>query len=281
MQAILGIPEQSTLTASDYAEKHNISRRTVSRHIKQGKLEAIKRGGRTYVIDQGIQEAGVTLEPVKQMDSLDTEPMGRTCSIDQETPDTLIEPEQAEQIDDADTEAEQLTWQAEDYAPKLGQRFMQAMASHGWQFLSIALIVAAVIMTPVIVRTHAARQNAEDALTASQDTTAKISADLTFSQDATAKLGADLAAASTTIKQLQADLFKTMTSATELTADASAAKTLNQGLQDALADARQQLIAERQRNDDIEATLIDLSIVYTQLIAEPTVYVAQDATDTP
>ncbi len=236
MQDILDISEQSTLSANEYAEKYNISRRTVSRYIKQGKLEAVRRTGRTYVVDQKPLETPIKPEPVKQLDNADNWP-------------------------------EQLIRQPDNDAPEPSQLSMQAKTYHRWQSLSIALTVAASITTLATVWMYTTWQNTADALSTSQDTTTALTA--------------DLAAATKTITQLQANLFKTMTSATELTADAAAAKTINQSLQETLADTKQQLTAEHQRNDDIEATLIDLSMVYTQLVAEPTVDTVQDATDTP
>lgn len=174
MPDIIDIPGQPTLTADDYAGKYGISRRTVSRYIKQGKLEAVRRTGRTYVIDQKPAETPIKTEPAKRLDNLASKPG-------------------------------QLAKKPDDYLFKLGQLSVQAKAGHRWQSLSIVLIVAAFIAVPAAVWMYSTWQDTADALAVSQETTTTVTADLDAATTTIEQLRADLFRAMTTTTQLTAD----------------------------------------------------------------------------
>ena len=180
MQDVIDIPGQPTLTAHEYAEKYNISRRTVTRYIKQGKLEAVRRKGRTHVID---------LEP-------------------SETP---IETEHAKKLDSLDSESGQLVRQPDDYVFKLGQLSVQAKAGHRWQFLSIVLVVLLFLATPAAVWLYLTWQDTAGELAISQETTATITADLDTATATIGQLQTDLVNTRTTAAELKADVNATKT----------------------------------------------------------------------
>jgi len=147
MQDIIDIAGKTTLRANDYAAKHGISRRTVSRHIKQGKLEALKRSGRTYIVD---------LEPV----------------------DTPIRTESARRLDTQDAESGQIVRQADDDLRELAPAPAKASAGYRWKYLAIVLVVAASVAVPASVWMYSSWKNSAEALASSLERTTTISAEL-------------------------------------------------------------------------------------------------------
>jgi hypothetical protein len=225
MQDIIDIPGKATLSANDYAAKYGISRRTVSRYIKQGKLEAPRLSGRTYIID---------LEPA----------------------DRPIRAESAKRPDAQGAGSGQIVRQPDDNLFKLSQLSAKSKAGHRWHYLAIVLILAAVIATPTSVWIYSSSKNTADALAISLETATTISA--------------DLVTATTNIKQLQDDLFESVANANERAAEAameSSYKAVNQSLQEALANTRQKLADERKRTANLEATLNNLTDLYSRTAA--------------
>lgn len=50
-ETILHAESELLLPIEEYAERHGISRRTVNRYVKSGRLESTKQRGRTIIID--------------------------------------------------------------------------------------------------------------------------------------------------------------------------------------------------------------------------------------
>jgi len=175
MQDIIDISGQPQLSATEYAEKHGVSRRTVSRYIQQGKLESVRRKGRTYVTD---------LEPT-------------------ETP---IRTESAKKLDNQDTQLGQLTRTPDDYMFKLGQLTVQAKSGHRWKSLSIVLVVLVFIAAPAITLLYITWQNTAAKLSTSQAAATAITADLATATTINDKMQKDLFQAKTTIAESSASI---------------------------------------------------------------------------
>jgi len=176
MPDIMDIPGQTTLHANEYAAKHGISRRTVTRYIQEGRIQAIRRKGRTFVVDQAPSE-------------------------------TPIEPDTAARVSKPDTQPGQLARPTEDYLIKLGQLSIQAKTGHRWKILAIILILGAFVAAPVAAWLYFTWQDTADDLAISQQATADITADLSDATATIKQLQADVltltadAAAAKTIKQ--------------------------------------------------------------------------------
>jgi hypothetical protein len=164
MQDIIDIAGKTTLSADDYAAKHGISRRTVSRHIKQGKLEALKRSGRTYIVD---------LEPA----------------------DTAIRTESAGRLDTQDADTGQAVRQADDDLLKLQQLLAKANAGHPWRHLAIVFILAASVAAPAGVWIYSSWKSSAEALVSRLESTTTISADLATATTTIKQLQDDLSQA--------------------------------------------------------------------------------------
>jgi len=174
MKDLIDIPGRPELTANDYAEKYNISRRTVSRYIKQGKIDAVRRKGRTFIID---------LEP-------------------KETP---IEPEPADKLNNQDTESGQLAITSESYF-RLGELTVKAKAGQRWKMLSCILLVLVFIATPAVVWLYLSWQDTAADLVSSQAATNAITADLDNTTNTIDQLEKEMAQAKTTAAELTATI---------------------------------------------------------------------------
>jgi hypothetical protein len=235
MPDIIDIPGQATLPANDYAEKYGISRRTVNRYIQAGKIEAVRRTGRTYIIDQSPTKTPIESEPVRRLDN-------------------------------QDAESSQIIKRPDDYPLKLDQLSAQVKSGYRWRHLAIGLIITVCIAAPALVWLYLIWQDTADALTISQDTTTKITA--------------DMANATTTIKQLRDDLLKSLATANALAAEAATAKSykeVNKSLQE-------NLDAERKRSEYFSATVSKLSLRLSQtasIATEPNIATAPNMATEP
>ena len=239
MQDIIDRPGQAQLTADEYADKYNISRRTVTRYINQGKLVAIKLKGRTHVTD--------------------TAPAT-----------TPIEPEPAKRLDNQDRESGQLARQPDDYLFRLGQLSVQAKAGHRWQLLAIVLFVLVFITAPAVVWLYMTWQDTAGELVITQAATTATTANL---DDATAtidQLQAELVQAKTTAAELAA----TITAGD--TIRQNQLQTI-QDLREKLADERKRTDDQAELLARIQAAETKISQLQQSTTTEPATSDRQDA----
>ncbi len=110
---------QDILPIEEYAANQGVSRRTVNRYAEQGRIETIRRNGRTFVIDRTPSEIPKETEHAKRVSRLDTE-SGHLAK----TPDN--------------------------YLFRLGELTALARTRQRWQVLAIVLLVMLVVALVVI-----------------------------------------------------------------------------------------------------------------------------------
>ena len=150
MVETLDIRSDGALHANDWAVKYGVSRRTVTRYVQEGKIEAFRRKGRTYIVDR---------KPIE----------------------TSIQPEQAERMAQQDIQSGQpgqLERPSEDFLLRMGQLSLQAKTGRKWQALAIGFIVVAFIGVTVSTWIYASLQATEASLVSAQETAATLTENL-------------------------------------------------------------------------------------------------------
>jgi len=77
-ETVLHAEHELLVPISEYASRHGMSRRTIDRYVRIGRLETTKQHGRTYILDKPLQSQLNDSGPVRNVSDSQLVPLSQT-----------------------------------------------------------------------------------------------------------------------------------------------------------------------------------------------------------